>query len=120
MGTSQPRQYFLPTGHELSVIVQPTLTEGLLYGGHCARCWEGAVKDAALCLEAFAVWWGRDRKTGVSAGGSEGAPPLALGASFPLEPEEKKKQPEGKVHPVFGGPVVSPALKTTFQGEACI
>lgn len=83
MGTSQPHQYFLPTDHKLLVIVQPTLIEGLLCGRHCARCWEGAVTDADLCLEEFVVWCGRDRKTGVSAGGSEEAPPLSFWTSFP-------------------------------------
>ena len=74
----------------------------------------GAVKDATFCREEFAAWWGSDRKTGANTGSSGDARPVAHG------PEEKERQPEGKVGPVILRQAVSPFLEnkfTSFQGK---
>lgn len=81
----------------MSVIVQPTFTEGLLCGGHCARCLEQAVKDAALCLEKFAAWWGGDQKTG-ECGGS-GEPLLIPSCILSLRTRRERKAARGEEWP---------------------
>ena len=111
-----PLESLAGAGHSAVSIIEGLLcvSNGLGAGG--------PVRDAALCLEEFADWWGsdrKDRKTGVSADGS-GAPPITLRASFHLGPEGKERQPERKFHPVILGQAVSPALeKKLSEGRMC-